>query len=451
MQDEEMDDIIRDASNQHYPAYDDQAWGKMERLLDKHLPQKENKRKYLLLLFLLIGSGVFVVFLHLTKPNSAQQEVITKNINQNLSGIVPGVNNQGQGVTVNNSQKNNIQETSSTTIKTTVPLNNPSITIAINNNSNEPQNPLQKTSKTIISKNAKFKSHIGNPGAFDIVDTKDNAQTGDIKDESPIDNKTTQPIKTNTPKGPGDIIKPTDSSTEIKLFERIVTNKKDTLVNTKPITASVPKQENKKKNTFNNNFAFTLSAGPGVSYIGVNNFGTTTFSYGVGIRYRFTKRLAVRTGFYITKKIYSAAPSDYHPPKSFWVYYPNLQKVDANCKVYEIPLSISYDFGQVKNHNWFAAVGLSSYLMKQEIYNYYSKDYSGQTTSSNATIDNKNKNIFSVLTLSGGYQYNINKRVSIVAEPYIELPLNGVGFGNIKLNSGGLLFTAIIKPFAGNH
>ena len=48
MLDEEMDDIIKDASNQHYPAYDDQAWGKMERLLDKHLPQKKDKRKYFL-------------------------------------------------------------------------------------------------------------------------------------------------------------------------------------------------------------------------------------------------------------------------------------------------------------------------------------------------------------------------------------------------------------------
>ena len=29
MQDEEMDDIIRDAAKQHYPTYDDKAWSKM--------------------------------------------------------------------------------------------------------------------------------------------------------------------------------------------------------------------------------------------------------------------------------------------------------------------------------------------------------------------------------------------------------------------------------------
>jgi hypothetical protein len=34
-----------------------------------------------------------------------------------------------------------------------------------------------------------------------------------------------------------------------------------------------------------------------------------------------------------------------------------------------------------------------------------------------------------------------------MAEPYLELPLNGIGFGKINLNSTGLLFTLVVKPF----
>ena len=64
------------------------------------------------------------------------------------------------------------------------------------------------------------------------------------------------------------------------------------------------------------------------------------------------------------------------------------------------------------------------------------------------TIQNQNQHWFSILTLSGGYQYKISNRFSIMAEPYIEMPLSGIGFGKINLNSSGLLFTAVIKPFA---
>jgi hypothetical protein len=52
-----------------------------------------------------------------------------------------------------------------------------------------------------------------------------------------------------------------------------------------------------------------------------------------------------------------------------------------------------------------------------------------------------------VLTLSGGYQYNLSNRFAFLAEPYLKLPLTGIGAGKIKLNSTGLLFTAVYKPF----
>jgi hypothetical protein len=61
MPDEEIDKIVREAANQHHPAYDDTAWAKMESLLDKHLPQKKDRKKpvLFLLLFLLLGVAVF--------------------------------------------------------------------------------------------------------------------------------------------------------------------------------------------------------------------------------------------------------------------------------------------------------------------------------------------------------------------------------------------------------
>jgi hypothetical protein len=53
-----------------------------------------------------------------------------------------------------------------------------------------------------------------------------------------------------------------------------------------------------------------------------------------------------------------------------------------------------------------------------------------------------------VLNFSGGYTRNINKNFSLRAEPYAKFALGGVGYGKVNLNSGGVLFSAIIKPFA---
>jgi hypothetical protein len=194
---------------------------------------------------------------------------------------------------------------------------------------------------------------------------------------------------------------------------------------------------------------FIVSAGPDFSTVGVNKIGRIEPVIGAGIGYQFSKRFSVRTGFYTARKVYNANPEDYHPPANFWAYYPNLKNIEANCKVYEIPVTIDYTFSQNKKQSWFVSAGLSSLLMKEETYEYYYKPNSSPTyVSYTRTIKNENNHYFSVLNFSGGYTRNINKNFSLRAEPYAKFALGGVGYGKVNLNSGGVLFSAIIKPFA---
>jgi len=436
-----MDDMIRDASNQHHPTYDDQAWNKMEQLLDKHLPQKDDKRKYLLffLLFLSVGAGLFFVFNRTKKDSSLQTEIsstVQSKTQTTSTAISPVLNNKEHQDIALASKTENTKQLSFQTNKKESGIQSIAV---INKKEN-----VEKPNRIKFSTPSKFRSHVTN---------SDMAENSSVqKDENNLSSATTsEPINNKSINDNINTAKDNATKTITSIKPVVITNKDTASNRAKTTTVSVSKQEKKKRNTIGNNFAFTISAGPGFSYVGLDNTGKTTISYGAGIKYNFAKRFSLRTGFYVTKKIYSADPSDYHPPKDFWTYYPNLQKIDADCKVYEIPLNISYNFGQSKKHNWFVSMGLSSYLMKQEEYDYYSKDVNGQTSLTNsATINNENKNVFSIVTLSGGYQYKINNRFSVAAEPYVELPINGIGFGNIKLNSGGLLITAIIKPFAGN-
>ncbi len=75
------------------------------------------------------------------------------------------------------------------------------------------------------------------------------------------------------------------------------------------------------------------------------------------------------------------------------------------------------------------------------------KTPAGQTYNKDWSNSNQNKHFFSVLDLSVGYQYLMNKQFSLAAQPYVDLPLTGIGAGKVKLNSAGILFTIKAKPF----
>ncbi len=169
----------------------------------------------------------------------------------------------------------------------------------------------------------------------------------------------------------------------------------------------------------------------------------------MGIGYIYRERLSIRAGFYNAAKVYTANPDAYKAPANFYTYYPYLVKVDADCRVYEIPVSIGYHFGTRKNHSWFVSGTLSSYLMKRETYNYsYKTSAWGTVQQREWTLNNQNQHLFSVLGLSGGYQRKITDRISFIAEPYLRLPFQGVGYGKVKLNSAGMLFSLAIQPAA---
>ena len=64
MLDDEINKRISEAADQYHPAYDDEAWKRMEQLLDEHLPQKKDRRRifFLLLFAAMVCAGLFFIF-----------------------------------------------------------------------------------------------------------------------------------------------------------------------------------------------------------------------------------------------------------------------------------------------------------------------------------------------------------------------------------------------------
>lgn len=448
-----MDHIIRDAADKHHPAYNDMAWEKMELKLNKHLPQKKDRRRFIffLLFFLLIGGGAFFSIIYFSGDEKAKSTEIAESKTGEQSNNEP--RNQRTTTVPPDGTIPDPQTGGITGQAETTPGKDRPGTLLQDNKTDA--DAVGKSRK----KNSRGKYAAGiTPSA--VTDELAKETDEKLKDKQP-QNKNTSARKNVVITAPdpendetADITKPvtavdgkiTDSADEKRIeIVKAGEEKKEKEV-VAPENRTISSSDKKKPNkNIAGNFGLTVSAGPDLSFIELNKPGKATLTYGAGLSYNFGKRVTVRTGFYFSKKIYTADPDQYHTPGG---NYPYLYEVAADCKVYEIPVSVSYNFWQKKNHNWFGSAGLSSFLMKKEHYNYLYKTPSGQTYSYPKTVNDQNKHYFSVLTLSAGYQYHLSKRVSLQAEPFVKLPLGGIGLGKIKLNSSGILFTLTVKPFA---
>jgi hypothetical protein len=441
MQSENFDKKLKDSLSQRPPGNDKPEWEKMEVLLDKHLPvEKKDRRRifFILFSFLLLGGGALLIW----QNNSGNKNEITSIDSKKQNTVAAENNNQTK-----TNPDNNI---STPTDPGTNQAKKEEFVEIPTTNSSDPLPDQEIDAAAKVSKNKKANNSV-------VKKTDPSEQTIDelVKNTEPerssIENLT-KSEKGSTITEKKEPLKDPEiekTKTENKPDSYRVEEQKQETKETVPV--AVEKTTNKKqknKSSFANNFFVTVSAGPDFSAVG-GNAGELRMAYGAGIGYQISKKFSVRTGFYAARKVYSADPDDYHPPTNFWSYYPNLENIDANCKVYEIPVTVDFKISSNKKESWFVSTGLSSLLMKEETYEYYFKpNYSPNYITYSRTIHNQNKHYFSVLDLSGGYTRVLNKNISLQAEPYIKIALDGVGYGKVNLNSGGVLFSAIIKPFA---
>lgn len=196
---------------------------------------------------------------------------------------------------------------------------------------------------------------------------------------------------------------------------------------------------------------FTLVAGPDWSNVSFASSDKTGFLAGILADYRFHRRWTVQTGLLYSRKHYTAWGDDAGGYPGYDPTNPNLKmgKVQANCYMWDIPVNIRYDLLAKKKHLVYAAMGVSSYLMnKEDLHFYYT--YNNDPRYKAWTNENQTMYWFSAANLMAGYQYDLSGTISFRVEPFLKLPLRTVGYGNIQINSLGVLFGLTYSPFQRN-
>lgn len=213
--------------------------------------------------------------------------------------------------------------------------------------------------------------------------------------------------------------------------------KADSLNRVKNSDAANNKRDEDKK-AKESSWYVKLLVSPDFSSIGYNKPGKTGVNIGLTVEYSPSKHWGFSTGAIWSKKLYDKN----NPGKSYSYGGASFEAdyLDGDCRVLDIPINITYYILPEARLNFYATVGVSSYIMLKENYVYvvtennnnfyYYEDYK-----------NQNRHWFSMLNISFGLQYRISPRLQLQAEPFLKAPMSGVGQGKIDLVSAGSFFT----------
>jgi hypothetical protein len=166
-------------------------------------------------------------------------------------------------------------------------------------------------------------------------------------------------------------------------------------------------------------------------------FAKTGASMGLVMGYAFNKKWSIESGLlWDTKKVYDNG-SYFNPPGYTPTNGITIVAVNGKSRIYEWPVNMKYTIIPGK-HSLFTTAGLSSYFMSSENYDYeYVQNY--QPGGHNyLSYRNQTKNWFSVVNFSIGYIHKLGNVGSIRVEPYLKLPIKNLGVGNMPIMSTGL-------------
>jgi hypothetical protein len=197
-----------------------------------------------------------------------------------------------------------------------------------------------------------------------------------------------------------------------------------------------PKASAKPKSSF---MYVGISGAPDLSTVKFQSSKGVGTTFGVLLGYAFNKNWAVETGVYLDRKHYYT-DGEYFDTKGVNLNGLKLISVNGDCYMWEVPVNVRYNFNTEGKTKWFATAGLSTYFMTREKY-YYDVSYNnGNPWQANTPWDLRKPSQywFSIVNLSAGFEQRLGNIGNLRIEPYVRLPLSGLGTGKLNIMSTGL-------------
>ena len=186
---------------------------------------------------------------------------------------------------------------------------------------------------------------------------------------------------------------------------------------------------------------------PDLSTIGLRNFDRPGTNFGLSVQYQFSNRWSIQTGILQSQKNYRALASQYElPPNVKWAVWPS--SINAVCRMIDVPLNVRYDLflkphptGLFSSARWFVSAGATAYWINRETYQYNYANPNDPGIKYRSWETSTGRQGISNLNLSVGYERQLNRRLSVQAEPFLKMPLRNIGIYKIRLISTGVFMS----------
>ncbi len=239
-----------------------------------------------------------------------------------------------------------------------------------------------------------------------------------------------------------------NNAVEKNKLTTIITNKTDTAVPNALTLNEEISIENKNvaaktevKKT-SNKFYIGLQSGISFNQIKSQGFTKPGYNIGVIVGKAFNKNWAIESGIFLANKSYytdgqyfNKAKAASSMPAGFKV-----KSLDGNCTLLEVPLTVKFNINNKRSSkgNFYTNAGIATYITLGEHNNYFASINGGTPINVEATYKEKEYKILGALQVGFGYENKISKKLNIRVEPYLQVPLSGIGIGALPVTTAGL-------------
>ncbi|GEM_PF-3121039 len=201
-------------------------------------------------------------------------------------------------------------------------------------------------------------------------------------------------------------------------------------------------EEEKDQSIYQPTFSVGITISPDFSTVGIQGYSKPGTRVGGLLTFSLSEKFALRTGAILTQNIYSASGDQYKPGSGGgYGSFPTPEAATGECRIVDIPISLRYNFSQAGRHKWYLMGGFTSYVMLDEKYDFTYVNNKPPNAIDSWESDGTSAHIFGLVNLSIGYEHFISQKWSFQVEPFINIPVTGIGWGNVDLYSVGSYFT----------
>ncbi len=183
----------------------------------------------------------------------------------------------------------------------------------------------------------------------------------------------------------------------------------------------------------------TLAGSAEWSSVDMEPFGKIGHKWEAKIGYQFAKRFELSTGVAYAKKMFQTTGATFQADENIWTDDIVPETVYGEDDVIEIPIDFTYYHAGYSNAGLFANIGLRSYMMHEETFNFvYSPLDPRPDLIQNYRMVDEHEHWFGILRFSAGYQYRLGDYQSIQIAPFVQVPITDIGHGNQRIYSAGI-------------